>query len=189
MRKGLPYFESSAPLRTIFDWWLSGRGLHLTHAAAVGTPDGGCLIGGRSGSGKSTTARACMGTELAYAGDDFVLVGAEPEPYVYNLYNTAKLDPDNLHRFPHLAPYIGNAERLRSEKAYLYLSAKIATGFPLRAILVPRIGNGPNTRIGGLFESRRPQYRLPTARIRKRLVDHAQKAAGTNTMLCPGTRY
>jgi hypothetical protein len=52
--------QSSLPLLTILDWWLAERALHCIHAAAVGLDSGGVLLAGRGGSGKSTTALACL---------------------------------------------------------------------------------------------------------------------------------
>lgn len=51
----IPYHESGAPLRMLFHWWLSNAKRQFVHAAAVGTPDGGVLMAGKSGSGKSTS--------------------------------------------------------------------------------------------------------------------------------------
>ena len=119
------------------------------HAGAVGYPDGGVLVVGGSGSGKSTATLACLDSDIGYAGDDYVLVRTEPEPRVYSLYNTAKLEPDNLARFPSLRPHLDNAGALGTEKALVFLHRarpdKISRGFPIRAILCPRVTGRPDT--------------------------------------------
>jgi hypothetical protein len=139
----VPYWERSFPLRTVFHWWLEDQPLQPVHAAAVGLPEGGVLIVGLSGSGKSTTALACLDSELLFAGDDFVLVRTRPAPHVYSLYGTAKLEPANLARFPHLRAVAANGDRLDREKALLFLKSfapeKLSGGFPIRALLVPRV--------------------------------------------------
>ena len=126
--RNVPYWESSFPLRTIFHWWLEDLEFQPVHAAAVGLAGGGVLIAGPSGSGKSTTALACLDSELGYAGDDYVLVRRAPT-HVYSLYGTAKLESENLARFPRL-------------DALVYINSaapeKMLPGFPIRAILVPR---------------------------------------------------
>ncbi len=136
------YWERSFPLRTTFHWWLEDLNLQPAHAAAVGLAEGGVLIAGQSGSGKSTAALACLDSELQYAGDDYVLVAHSP-PHVYSLYNTAKLEPDNLARLPHFEALITNRDRLDREKAMIFLHAcapaKLIGGFPIRAILASRI--------------------------------------------------
>jgi hypothetical protein len=139
----LPYYESGAPLRTLLHWWLSNHGRQFVHAAAVGTAKGGVLLAGKGGSGKSTTALACLNSELLYVSDDYCLLATDPVPYVYSLYSSAKVDADNIHRLPHLAFAISNADRLDTEKALLFLHEhcpeKIETGFPIHALLLPRV--------------------------------------------------
>lgn len=145
----LPYYESGAPLRTILHWWLSNHGRQFVHAAAVGTAKGGVLLAGKGGSGKSTTALTCLNSKLVYVSDDYCLLATDPHPYVYSLYSSAKVDVDNIHRFPHLAFAVSNADRLDAEKALLFLHEhcpdKVVTGFPIRAILLPHVTGRPGT--------------------------------------------
>lgn len=139
----IPYWVKGSPLRTILHWWMSGHERQLVHSAAVGTGGGGVLIVGKSGSGKSTTALACLESGLLFAGDDYVIVSADPLPHVFGLYNTAKLVPQRLDAFPRLAAYIDNANHLDAEKALIFLSGaqgmQVSAGFPLKAVLVPRV--------------------------------------------------
>ena len=148
----IPYWERSFPLRTVFHWWLEDRPMQPVHAAAVGLPEGGVLIAGLSGSGKSTTALACLDSELLFAGDDYVLVRANPTPFVYSLYGTAKLEPENLARFPLLHARPANGDRLDREKALLFVNSfaprKLSRGFPIRGLVVPRVTGRPDTRLG-----------------------------------------
>lgn len=147
----LPSYESAAPLRTLLNWWMRGHGYHLAHGAAVGTLDGGILLTGKGGIGKSTTALACLDSSLLYVGDDYVLVGAGDRPQVYSLYSSAKVGADDVRRFPHLTPAISNCQALGVEKAILFLHDhlphKLAPSFPLRAILLPRVTGQPQTRL------------------------------------------
>jgi len=142
--RGLPSWELACPIRQILFWWLAPRGYLQVHGAAVGKPEGGVLIVGPAGSGKSTTALACLGSDLLYAGDDYVAVRLEPSPQVASLYNSGKLDPAHLHeRLPRLAPVLANADRLETEKAILYAERhfpeQTTAGFPLAALLVPAV--------------------------------------------------
>jgi len=138
----IPYYETAAPLRTILHWWMRDHERQFVHAAAVGTPRGCVLLAGKGGSGKSTTTLACLPSELLYVGDDYVLLSRQPTPFVYSLYNSAKLDADYIQRLPHLLPAVSNSERLDMEKALIFLHDhyphKVAKGFPVRAILLPR---------------------------------------------------
>ena len=147
----LPYWEHGSPIRTILHWWLLSKGLQLVHAAAVGNRNGGVLIGGKGGSGKSTTALACLESNLSYVGDDYTLLGLDTGPVVHSLYNSAKLNSDQVQRLPALVPKIANTERLADEKALLFVNehypSKVATQLPVRAILLPRVTGLPETRL------------------------------------------
>jgi hypothetical protein len=145
----LPLYERGAPLRSILHWWLRQRGLQLIHAGAVGTATGGVLLAGKGGSGKSTTALTCLKSDLLYLSDDYSLVKTDPEPYVYTIYNTAKVRPDNLQRVPHLRHTLTNGDCLNSEKALFFIHQhypeKIVNRLPIRAILLPRVTGRPDT--------------------------------------------
>lgn len=147
----LPYFEPGSPLRLILHWWLNDRSMQMVHAAAVGTPNGGVLLVGKGGSGKSTSALACLDSELFYAGDDYCAIAKDPVPYIHSLYNTAKLKSrsDFQQRFPQLLSKVSNLDRLETEKAILFLKEyypkKMISGFPLKAILMPRVTGSDRT--------------------------------------------
>ena len=147
----VPYYETGAPLRVIFQWWLGRRRCQLAHAAAVGLGTGAVLLAGKGGSGKSTAALACLLAGLDYLGDDYVLLSDEPEPYVHGLYSTAKLNADNVSRLPALASRVKNADRLGREKALFFMQEhfpqQIRVGMPLRAILLPRVTGERQTRL------------------------------------------
>lgn len=148
----LPYWDRGSPLRGILNWWTSQRNLQFVHGGAVGNSQGGVLLAGKGGSGKSSTALSCLNSELVYASDDYCLVETDPEPIVYSLYNTAKLKgKKDLERFPHLAPMISNPDRLDEEKAMIFVQShfpeKIVNQLPLKAILVPRVTGQLNTRV------------------------------------------
>jgi len=144
----VPFWESAAPLRQIFHWWLSERGIGLLHGASVGTSSGGVLLVGRGGSGKSTSALSCLKSELLYAGDDYVAVSQSEAPWVYSLYSSGKLEPAHANRLPHLSlPALGGAG---DEKVVFYVHDRYpdrtCEGFPLRAVFAPRITGG-NARV------------------------------------------
>ncbi|MBD2578883.1 serine kinase [Oscillatoria sp. FACHB-1406] len=147
----LPYWEGGSPLRTIFNVWFSQRGIQLVHGGAVGHPHGGALLVGKGGSGKSTTALACLSSDLFYASDDYSLVSCDPNPTAFSIYSTGKKNADDLERLPFLATAISNRDRLESEKAVYFLNQhfpeKIISRFPLKAILIPRITGKTETTV------------------------------------------
>jgi hypothetical protein len=141
----VPFEDRSAPLRGVLNWWMATHGRQFVHAAAVGTEAGAVLIVGRGGSGKSTTALACLSAGMRYVGDDYCLVGLERGPRAYSLYRTAKLYAHNLHRLPHMASALINESRLSFEKGVLVLGGQydgsIVPQLPIRAVLVPTVKN------------------------------------------------
>jgi hypothetical protein len=147
----IPWWERSHPLRTMTHWWTASTlSLQPVHAGAVGTDDGGVLIAGAGGRGKSTTSLACLDGGLLYAGDDYVLADVD-KPFVHSLYSTAKLVPENLRRFPRLEPLVSNRDQLEKQKAMFFLypdrAQQLSAGFPLRAILLPRVTGEHRTTI------------------------------------------
>jgi hypothetical protein len=146
----IPFWETAAPLRILLHWWLGSRGLHYTHGAVVGIPAAGALLVGKGGSGKSTTALACLDSELSYVGDDYCLLSEPPNPQAYSLYSSAKLKPDNT-RLPHLLPLIHNQDRQLDEKPFILLHqhfpAKLVPSLPLKLILVPQVTGRVDTAI------------------------------------------
>jgi hypothetical protein len=126
------------------------QGCQLLHAAAVGTRDGALLITGPGGAGKSTTALACLQAGLDYLADDYLVVSIDPEPTVFSLYCSAKLNADQLEKFPSLADHVSNLERLRDEKAVMYLHSEyehqMPLAAPIRAVVTPDITGATDTR-------------------------------------------
>lgn len=147
----IPYWETGAPLRLILHWWMADHGRLLIHAAAVGTASGGVLLVGRGGCGKSSTALACLGSALRYAGDDYCLVTLEGTPRAHTLYSSGKLSADQVRRFPHLAPAILNRDALATEKALVLVHRShphsIQPSFPIRALVAPVIAPGGASRL------------------------------------------
>ncbi len=70
----IPDYVRSRPFRSIIQWWAKHNNLIMFHAGAVGNSREGVLLVGKSGSGKSSTALACLNSTLKYAGDDHVLI-------------------------------------------------------------------------------------------------------------------
>ena len=118
----------------------------LLHGSSVGYEDGGLLLVGRGGSGKSTCALASLDSDLLYAGDDYVAVELGPEPRVHSLYGSGKLVPDHSKLLPHLPQpaFTGDAEA--DEKSIFFVNeaypARMAASFPLRAVVVPKVTPG-----------------------------------------------
>lgn len=147
----IPFYEIASPLRMMLHPWLSARGVVPVHAGAVGLPDGGVLLAGKGGSGKSNTALACLGSELLYVSDDFCLIRADPVPTAFSLYSTGKVLGQDMARLSLSDSMVWNRERPPEEKAVLFLNehrpGRLADHFPLKAIFIIRVAGGSNTRL------------------------------------------
>ncbi len=147
----LPFWVKASPLRTLLHWWMEMNGCQFIHAAAVGTKDGAVLLTGKGGVGKSTTALSCLKSGFFYAGDDFVVTCLKQEPSVSSLYGTAKLNRDQVSRFPELSGLISTSVESKDEKAVIFLypelGSQIVREMPLKAIIVPRIADSEKSRI------------------------------------------
>jgi glycosyl transferase family 2 len=139
----LPYWVLASPLRTLFHWWMERHGCQLVHGAAVGVGDRALLAVGKGGLGKSSTALACLEAGFRFMGDDYVIVRRDPEPAAYCLYATAKINREDVARWPTLHPHMNRVDVPPDEKAVLFLhpafGAQLTTEMPLHAIAVPRV--------------------------------------------------
>ena len=139
-----PWYERGAPLRSALHHWAAGQGMHFVHAGAVGVDGRGVLLAGASGSGKSTTALACLDAGLQYAGDDYVILTPEDAPRVHCLYSTAKLDAPSLERLPGLAAAVADFRRGEEQKAVIdvhgHRPGLVVDSLAIDAVVIPSVG-------------------------------------------------
>ena len=145
----LPYYETAAPLRALWHAWFSAHGLLPLHGACVGRDGDALLLTAPGGNGKSTTALLALQAGFDYLADDWCHIAPHAPAAAHSLFGTAKLRPDNLHRFPGLADRIHNHDKLDEEKATFFLQRDFApqlrASARLRAIVVPRVTGRPET--------------------------------------------
>lgn len=141
--QALPFGECSFPLRNLLHWWSLPQALQPVHAGAVGNENGAVLLAGKSGSGKSTGALACLAAGMHYLGDDYVMIENTRRPMAYSLYGTAKLHPRSLVLLPQLAK-AASPQKLAGDKSILLLNEhfpdRLRACTPLRAVLLPHVG-------------------------------------------------
>jgi hypothetical protein len=143
--------ERGAPLRTLFHLWLTGRDLQLVHAASIGHEEGCLMIIGPSGAGKTSTALSCLDSDLRHLGEDYCLLRGGEDPRIFSIYSSAKIVPSVLDRMPQLRDLVASMPLTeRDDKALLDLHAgrpeRMLRSAPLRAIALPTIVEGPETR-------------------------------------------
>ena len=114
-------------IRNALHWLSYERNFGLFHAAALRLGAVGCLITGKSGSGKSTITAAAIAHGFDSAGDDFVLIETTTAPRVHAIFDTIKLDDKSLARFPQFQPFIRNPWRRAEDKAIVHFLTQAAT--------------------------------------------------------------
>ena len=154
----LPWYEPGAPFRVLLDWIVASPTRQLLHAGAIAGPGGAVVVGGAGGSGKSTTALACLDhPDLRFMSDDYVVIDMTSDPVVHSVFSTGKLK--SLHefdRFEHLRGHIVNRDRAvrdreqaldldpDTEKPMLFVHEfapdHLAREMPVRALVFPRFG-------------------------------------------------
>lgn len=143
--RSVPYHEQSAPFLSILEWFFARGGKVLTHGAAVGNAQGGALIVGKSGRGKSTSAIACLfDSDMFYLGDDYFLLGDAGGPQAFNIFQTGKLAPEHMRkRFPRLLTKVVNKQRTGEDKCLFYpgwhFKERLAFHLPLKIALLPQV--------------------------------------------------
>ncbi len=138
----LPSFEIACPFRGIFSWILRSNGLALIHAAALADSGGnGCLVIGKSGAGKSTTAISCFLSGMKYIGDDLCALGLnQGSIHVYSIYCSGKTYKTEWSYIPELSSKAFQHKSDEYEKELYFFSNdknNICLEAKLKTIFVP----------------------------------------------------
>ena len=102
----IPTWDLCAPFRIPLGFLLPQLGYHLVHGAAVHTQYGGCLLVGKGGSGKSSSALVALSPDsrLGFLGEDYLLVEQESLT-VHPFYRSLKVDAHGQNRMPWLSDF------------------------------------------------------------------------------------
>ena len=152
LAEGLSLFERGRPLLHVLMVWLMDQRVHTLHAGLVARDGRGFLLGGPSGSGKSSVALACALAGYDYLADDCVAIEPAGAGFVgHSLYCSAHVTPEHLQRFPLLAPH-AIAGRLPCEDKHLVLLARCSSGrlgrtAPIAAVVLPQVVPSPGMRL------------------------------------------
>ena len=145
----IPDYERSFSFRWILHHFTENTNFCMLHAAGLGNEKGGFILPAKSGSVKSNTSLACIGTSIKYLGDDFILVDSI-KLIAYNLYNCAKIEPQRIQFFPKIASFfLHKFKQYDTEKAHIYLYPQfknsLIKSFKIKAILIPRFTGNTTT--------------------------------------------
>lgn len=140
----MPWWIAGSPLQRIIACWMRAQGLELTHAAAVANQHAAIVLAGKSGSGKSTTTLSCIDSGLFCLSEDYCLIDMKSRSQVFSVYNSLKLEPATLSRFPQYARYAINQVRAPHEKALMFqhdiYPEQLCNARPITAIVSLKLG-------------------------------------------------
>jgi hypothetical protein len=147
----LHYYTRGSPLRELLHAALKRAGMALLHAGAVGFPDGGVLMVGPGGSGKSTSTLACLESGLGFVSEDYTAMTLGVTPEACALYTSAKVNDDTLGWLPGLTSRGSRCRDSAEEKNLLFLhrirSERMLGRCPIRAAFIVGRNSGPGTAI------------------------------------------
>lgn len=175
-----------APLSPILGGWLAQDGIELVQAGAVGTDRGCILLAGRSGSGKSHAALACVQDGLGYLGDDACALDAKGAPRVHSIYGSAWASPFTRRSLPALQRLISSSDRRHGEKVLLSLGDRMPGSLlrqaPLHAIAVMSFSDDEETYVRRVSPTDAmlalaPSSLLPQARAGQRMLTRLARIA------------
>lgn len=136
----IPAWSKSFPFRQILHHFFEDSHYCLIHGAGVGINGIGVLLTAKGGSGKSTSALACLSNGWQYVGDDFILLNTNTN-YMYSLYNVAKLEPHQLANFKNLAEItLSKNQDMHKQQIFLFpkYQSRLCRKMKLRAIITPQ---------------------------------------------------
>lgn len=146
----IPYWESDFPLRMYLHWWLRDTPYQPVHAGAVGTNEGGLLLVGKGGSGKSTSTLSCLNSSLRIAGDDYVLLNTN-SAMCYSLFSLSKLNDNSIQLLKHKGLDHNKLPRPIDDKYRIKLYPEyrdsMINDIPIKAIILPQVTSNEKTRI------------------------------------------
>ena len=135
--EAIPTWDLCAPFRIPLGFLLPAAGYHLVHGAAVSTELGCCLLIGKGGSGKSSSALVALSpeTRLGFLGEDYLLV-EELGQTVHPFYRSMKVDARGLQRMPWLLDFESLGEQ-EGKSCRLVPRKLMGAAAPLRALVWP----------------------------------------------------
>lgn len=156
----IPNYTVAVPYRAIFSWYFNNGGMEIIHASAVSNSNGGLILTGKNGSGKSNTGLACLTNDLSYLADDHCLISNFDGYRIHSIYSSAKLWSKDVVHFPGLnldqRISTGQLKDPAVDKHVFYINEHwpnlVCRSVPLKAIVLPRVTkDGNNTLVPGTF--------------------------------------
>ena len=141
-------YERGKPLARPLLEWHNDQNIQVVHTGLVSQNGQGVLFAGKSGSGKSTSALACLCAGFNYLSEDYVgLQMLQNGSFVgHSLYNSVFLDTAHLARFTDLVPYVIRGRSPHEKKSVVILSHvfphRLERAVPIRVLVLTRVVEG-----------------------------------------------
>jgi hypothetical protein len=141
-------YERAKPLARLLLEWHNHQDVQIIHAGLVCQDGRGVLFVGRSGSGKSTAALACLCSDFKFLSEDYVGLQARPNGGFlgHSLYSSVFLDTEHLARFASLAPYVMAGRPPHELKSVVLLSQpfpdRLERAVPITVLIAPHVVEG-----------------------------------------------
>lgn len=162
---GLSFLARARPLKELLLLWYADSGYQPIHASMVSTGTGdGVLISGPTGSGKSTTALACVRAGFRFVADDCVALGRVDKELVgFSIYASCLVRPEMFDG--RLASDEPNDDV--KGRALLYATDafpdQTCSEAPVRALLIPRIVDAAESAVRPLAKREALRDLFPSA--------------------------
>ena len=141
----LSLLDQGRPLYAPLLLWLRDRKVDAVHAGLVARNGRGILVAGESGSGKTTTVLSCLLDGFEFVSDDYVGLEAKGDhTYLgHGLHSSTHIHPDDLWRFPRLAPRAIHGHRPDEDKVLIRLSEvcpeQLRASASIDVLVLPRV--------------------------------------------------
>jgi hypothetical protein len=146
----LSFLARARPLKDLLLLWYADQGYQPIHASMVATSAGdGVLISGPTGSGKSTTALACVRAGFRFLADDCVALGKVDNDVVgFSIYSSCLVRPEMID--DRCIPTADANDDVKG-RVLIYAAenfpAQISSEAPVRALLIPRLVGAAETTV------------------------------------------
>lgn len=138
-------YERGKPLSRLLLEWHNDQNLQVIHGGLVSSHGNGVLFVGKSGSGKSTSALACLQGGYQFLSEDYVgLEQLSDKTFLgHSLYNSVFIETTHLSRFSHLLPFAIFGRAPKEKKSVVILSQvfpeRLERVVPIKVLVLPRI--------------------------------------------------
>lgn len=138
-------FDRGKPLHALIGVWLNDLQMPFLHGGVIVNRASGVLLCGSGGSGKSTTAIACLEEGWEYLGDDAVAIEqTDTKKFIaHSIYASTTLEPDHMQNFGRLIPHAIQGSNPGEDKDLVIVSklypGQLKRSAVIKALVIPKV--------------------------------------------------